>query len=331
MPRGIQLTSDQEAQVAILRQTGHSIRQIADTIGKSPNCIFNCIKRQELGVKITRSGRRSVVTDHDRRRIIREASNKQITSSKIKHNLGLQFSAKTIRKVIKQSGIIVYKKRQRKPVLSRDHRQRRVRRCERKLAWHTRFRRIVFSDEKKFNLDGPDGNCHYWHDIRKPELLHNKRHSGGGSVMIWAAIGYRGKTDIAFLEGKVNARKYQRTLEDHLLPHGARIGGEHWKFQQDNASVHTARSTIEWFNQHNIRTMQWPARSPDLNPIENMWAKLSSMVYEGGRQYDTKEELRLAIVEKWQQIGADYRRNLFDTMNHRIQAVIDARGMITHY
>jgi hypothetical protein len=93
-------------------------------------------------------------------------------------------------------------------------------------------KKIVFSDEKKFNLDGPDGWASYYHDVRKPELLHNKRHTGGGGVMIWAAIGWRGKSDVAFIQGNMNSEAYQAALRNHLLPHGARIGGARWIFME---------------------------------------------------------------------------------------------------
>jgi hypothetical protein len=53
------------------------------------------------------------------------------------------------------------------------------------LDWQDEWNSVVFSDEKKFRLDGPDGNMYYYHDKRKPELLKDKWHSGGGGVMVW--------------------------------------------------------------------------------------------------------------------------------------------------
>jgi len=48
-----------------------------------------------------------------------------------------------------------------------------------------RWNSIIFSDEKKFNLDGPDGYQYYWRDLRKEKETYFTRHSGGGSVMVW--------------------------------------------------------------------------------------------------------------------------------------------------
>jgi hypothetical protein len=53
---------------------------------------------------------------------------------------------------------------------------------------------VVFSDEKKFNLDGPDGFQHYWHDLRGEVRFLSKRKFGGGFLMVWAAFGLHGKS-----------------------------------------------------------------------------------------------------------------------------------------
>ena len=71
---------------------------------------------------------------------------------------------------------------------------------------------MIGSDEKKFNLDGPDGYSYYWADSRKEPLYFRKRQEGGGSVMIWGAIGYYGRTNLVFLEGNINSEKYVQVL-----------------------------------------------------------------------------------------------------------------------
>jgi IS30 family transposase len=129
MPRGFQLTKEQEAQVDALHHAGHSIRQIGKQMGKSATCIHNCIKRKELGVEIVRSGRPRVTSDHDHRRIIRAVSNKTVSARKVKHDLNLNCSPSTIRNIIKASGHIVYAKKVKKPILSGEQCQTRVDWC----------------------------------------------------------------------------------------------------------------------------------------------------------------------------------------------------------
>jgi hypothetical protein len=62
----------------------------------------------------------------------------------------------------------------------------------------------VFSGEKKFNLDGPDGFSYYWHDLRNEKLIFSKRTQGGCSVMIWGGFGSKGKTELEFIDSTMN-------------------------------------------------------------------------------------------------------------------------------
>ena len=57
-------------------------------------------------------------------------------------------------------------------------------------------------------------------------------------------------------------------------------------FQQDNAPCHRARATKIWFENNNIDCMNWPPLSPDLNPVENLWADMSRIIYREGKQYN---------------------------------------------
>ena len=72
---------------------------------------------------------------------------------------------------------------------------------------------------KKVQLDSPDGFHHYWHDLRKEPKIFSKRHTGGGSVMMWGAFSYDGKTPIAFMTGKQNSEEYVGHLYTNLKHH----------------------------------------------------------------------------------------------------------------
>jgi hypothetical protein len=199
------------------------------------------------------------------------------------------------------------------------------------LTWSGEWKRIVWSDEKKFNLDGPDGFAYYWHDLRKEKLLFSRRAQGGGSVMIWAAFGWNGVSDVVFVDGRMNAAGYQNILQEHLLPAGATLGGSNWTFQQDNASIHTARTTKEWFASNNIDLIDWPSRSPDLNPIENLWGLLVRRVYANGRQFATAGDLKAAIRSSWDEITEAERQSLINSLPNRLFNVIRANGGYSNY
>jgi hypothetical protein len=85
------------------------------------------------------------------------------------------------------------------------------------VTWKNQWKQVVFSDEKKFNLDRPDGAVYYWYDFRNEEQIFSKRQQGGGSLMVWAEFGNGGKTYLTFPTGRMKANDYQDLLDTHLL------------------------------------------------------------------------------------------------------------------
>lgn len=95
---------------------------------------------------------------------------------------------------------------------------------------------------------------------------------------------------------------------------------------QDNARVHTAKLTQDAFRELDIHTMRWPANSPDLNPIENVWAILKSRINKRRRRPLTKQEMADAISEEWEYLQPEDFQAAIDSMPRRVQLVIEAAG-----
>lgn len=149
--------------------------------------------------------------------------------------------------------------------------------------------------------------------------------------MVWGAFSANGKVELAFVNGRMDSIRYQKMLNTHLLAFGPVIGGQDWVFQQDNAPCHASKSTIAWLQAKNIRVLQWPARSPDLNPIENLWGILVRIVYANGRQFKDAQSLKQAIMEAWEEIPSNTLRKLVDSMKNRLFEVINKNGNCTSY
>ena len=193
------------------------------------------------------------------------------------------------------------------------------------------FQYVVWSDEKKWNLDGPDGCKYVWHDLRKDPRTFYSRHSGGKSVMVWGAFSRTGKSQLAFLEGNQDSDKYVYTLSEYLLPFAHRQYGIDFIFQQDNARIHTSQITKDFLCEQNVRVMDWPPLSPDLNPIENLWGIISRKVYADGRQYTSISDLKKVIQSEWDAIPISTLENLVDSMPNRCIEVLCRNGAKTSY
>ena len=103
------------------------------------------------------------------------------------------------------------------------------------------------------------------------------------------------------------------------------------EFKQDNESVHTAKLTKDWFRFRFTPVMEWPARSPDLNPVENLWGLMARRVYSDRMQYRTIASLKDAILKTWSVISIEYMQNLLRSMPERCISVLQLHGGKTKY
>ncbi|CAB4407619.1 unnamed protein product [Rhizophagus irregularis] len=102
-------------------------------------------------------------------------------------------------------------------------------------------------------------------------------------------------------------------------------------FSRGQSSIHTARVVKNWKDENDTASLPWPAQSPDLNPIENLWDELDRQVRAHRPLPTNRESLCQILREKWSNIDAGKYQNLVDSMPRRVAAVINNKGHPTKY
>ena len=150
--------------------------------------------------------------------------------------------------------------------------------------------------------------------------------------MVWGCFMKNKLGPLVKLEGRVTATVYIDVLENHLLPFLDDLDDqENYLFQEDNAPIHTARVVKSWKEENDIDSIPWPAQSPDLNPIENLWDELEKRVRAHVPLPKSRENLWEILQEEWSNIDINKYQNLVDSMPRRISAVIKSKGHPTKY
>ncbi len=122
-----------------------------------------------------------------------------------------------------------------------------------------------------------------------------------------------GMGSLHVLEGTMNAERYIKVLEQHMLPSiWCLFQGRPCVFQQDNAKPHTAAITTTWLRSRRVRVLNWPACSPDLSPIENIWCIIKWKIHQ--RRPQTLQQLETYIRQGWDQIPTPKLQKLITSM-----------------
>lgn len=321
MGKATRLTQREVGKVLAYKAMNLSKRDIGRRIRRSVTAVSTVLRDGINYGKTKVTGRPKVLSQRTIRQLRKRASNKQVSIFQLKTEFQLNTSLSTIRRTLKDQNLKFTKMHQ-KPRLTKQHEKMRLNFCLHNMQ--TSWDSVWFSDEKRWNLDGPDGIAYYWHDLRKEKRFFSKRQGGGQSLNIWAAVSLSGKTSLSIFRQTLNSQRYTIILQNNLLPFFER----NQIFQQDNASPHVSRESKQWFAEQNITVMDWPSKSPDLNIIENVWGLMIRDVYNDGRQYNDLDELETAIRVAWENITQEKISRLILTMNKRLFDCIRLQGRI---
>ena len=204
------------------------------------------------------------------------------------------------------------------PPLTEHHRLARVAWCifYREFDWE----KVFFSDETYFLLVRAKNR--YW-SIEQP-TVHSPVYAP--KIGVWGAFSARGKTTLHFFTRAIDSEAYKDILNEFLVEEANALYPDGWFFQQDNARPHVSASTRNFLNSRGVNVIGWPSLSPDLNPIENVWALMKHEVEQ--REATSVAELKVVIQDVWDGIDLE---NYWSHMSNRIETCLTLEGATTKY
>jgi len=345
MGLGKELTEAQKGGIIAGQKLGHTNAEISRAVGCHRSTVSRFLASQASGAVPKKRTGRPKILDTPKRKALKASITKnkdtrrqnlsQICEKFQKAHKDLVFSEKTIRRALAQEGIRSCQPR-RKPLISATNKEKRLAWALERKSWTVeKWKKVIWSDESTFSQYRKSGWGRIW---REPsEEFHEDcvgstvKHSQ--SVMFWACFSFFGLGPIVSLSGRVNGAAYRETLATYAIPTVQAQERQTKKkifFQEDNAPAHTATVARSFLSQR-VKLLPWPAQSPDLNPIENLWSIIEDGIRKRNPQPSNLKQLEKMVKEEWNAIPRDIYRNLIASMPRRIEAVISAKGGPTKY
>jgi len=193
----------------------------------------------------------------------------------------------------------------------------------RRRDWNT----ILFSNESLYNLNHANGRARVYRrqgERFAPVCVRQHGRFGGGGVMVCEQ-----KTRLIVIRGNLNAQRYiDEVLNAEAISFMQRNAPV--VFQHDNARPHTARITRARLAAANVNTMQWPAKSPDMNPIKHIWDALGRNVRRNHNPQNI-HELTNALIAEWNNLPNNLVQHYVNSMRRRVDALLRDRGGHNRY
>ncbi|GFV25857.1 transposable element Tcb1 transposase [Trichonephila clavipes] len=249
---------------------------------------------------------RSTTPAEDKYIVLSAKRNRRTTAQQVANQFlaasGKQISRKTVARRLRGGGLYA-----RRPVvcvpLTRQHRTARLQWCCEHHNWTEQdWACVLFSDESRFSLSSDCRRQLIWSEngtAYRPENIQEKDRYTTCSIMVWAGIMINGRTRLHVVaNGTMTGQRY---IDEVLLPH-------------------------DCLDSEGIQRLVWPAHSPDLNPIENVWDALERQV--AGRNYPptNKNTLIHALTEEWDKLPQQLLDNVVHSMVRRVECCITLHG-----
>jgi len=346
-----------------------NVNTLQNKSGTSRVTLFRWLSKLKRGESLDRkpySQRVKKISNTVRSKVIRKMKNKKQPSLR-KVGRSLNLSHESVRSILKY-GHYQFKKKQKKIKLNSERRLERLRFAEDMIDREDDWGFCFFSDEASIWLDRTVPKGKWGRRSSRDRLLQDDsfieieevdeeeesssqeesmefeeieeesesddsdrmviegRH--GPKLHFWGAISARGPTRLQIFEGRLNSKRYVRILRqrkgemERLYPEGF------W-FQQDGSPCHTSRFTTNYLRQNFDYILPWPPYSPDMSPIENIWAWLKSEIAKD--RPTSIASLRRLAKKHWNRITPEFLAPYINSMPYRMEEAILKRGGNINY
>ena len=323
------LTNNERWQAIGQLNIGRRQIDVAANFGVSQSVVSRLYQRYlQTGDVAERRGRgrtRATSRWDDRFIVTQSLRSRTLSAPKLRQMLrnrrGVNVSVQTIRNRLHARGL-----RARRPVkatpLTRRHRRARLQWSRAPSMWTQRdWNTVLFTDESVFRLSRVDGRTRVWRRPNErfaPCNIMERDPYGGGSVMVWSGVSGNFKTDLVVINGTLTGQRYiDQVINPYIVPF-FRGNRANFTFMDDNARPHRAIIVRNRVQQTGIQTMDWPSRSPDLNPIEHAWDELGRRLNDGPNAPANLVQLQQALIEDWNRIPQHVIRRLIASMQRRM-------------
>lgn len=224
-----------------------------------------------------------------------------------------------------------------KPFLNDTHMNHRLAFAKKYRNWTVDdWKRVIWTDESSFELGKNSRRIRVWrktHERYSAQCLAPTFKSGRTSVMVWGGFTGFHKSRLVFMpQGERTARDFVNNVYEGELSRFYFMHSEPHKLilMEDGALVHRGKAPAIWRSAHGMQKLDWPANSPDLNPIENLWHIVKDLLRHHQKPKN-KEDMIQTIQAVWNDVSLEILQTLIASMPDRIQATIAAKGGSTRW